>query len=135
MDDERKVEIIPYTKADYELLGCWWEAREKPAPSVYALASGTGLIAKLNGEPKAAAWLYLQGEIAFAEWLVTEPKITVADARLLCRRLGDDIELRAKIAGVKELLGWVVSIGMAKEAEKRGFKIGGMMMSIQKDLI
>lgn len=53
----------------------WFVDRKWPLPPVEGIIPPTGFIALKDGEPMAAAWLYVTNStLAHLEWLVTRPK-------------------------------------------------------------
>ncbi len=125
MGDNRQViiSIIDYSPYLYDELASWWAKREQEAPSRVVLGSGEGFVFTLNGSPVAAAWIYRCRKIAFLEWMMTRPGISVADARMACGRLETHVKQACQADGVRQLLGWVSTRVMAEEAVKHGYRV------------
>lgn len=122
-------EIQDYSPNDYELLASWWSSRGRVPPTEIVLGSGEGYVLEIDHKPVAACWLYVCGAVAFLEWLMTKPGLSVSDARLACSRLEEHTRSVCVAEGVKQILGWVSTRVMAGEAQKHGYTVGSDLMA------
>jgi hypothetical protein len=94
---------------DYPVVKTWWEKRGSPAPQVLLLPA-VGVIAEMDGQPVACAFLYedISGRVAMVEWEATNPE--VGSALKVVRGLNmvfDFFEQFARDQGYLVVLSWV----------------------------
>jgi hypothetical protein len=83
-------------EADYPMLVEWWQAHEASVPPIGVLPK-LGVICTRNDEPVAALWLYMDNSVGvcFAEYLVTRPKLKLAESRMAAKVMFDYLKTTA----------------------------------------
>lgn len=116
-------QVRPYTSgADYHLVAEWWRTHGM-GEFQETLLPPDGYIVQRDGEDVAAAWLYLSNGIgvAFMEWVVTRPGLSLKEARTA---LGHVIECMRRYANANDYgVIWCNTLpAIARFAAHHGFR-------------
>jgi len=113
-------------KEDHKNISEWWRARKGWQPIPVTMLSDLGIIAYDDEHDYCAVWLYPTGpgkELAWMEWLVSNPKAPVKERR---EALGLVIDHAAKIAkelGITKIFTSIKHEKLEKLYQEKGFKI------------
>lgn len=120
------IQINPATADDYERIKWWFEAREQqPHPS--CMLPPVGLIASIDGEETACAWLYRSdGDcgVGFLHFVGTNPDASEARRAIALRRGMEGIAEKAREMGITVILGTISNPRFLKAAESLGWQAG-----------
>jgi len=109
--------------SDYAMLVDWWTRRDFPPVHLHSLPP-TGIVVERDGLPVCAGFLYKPENIAWAEWIVSNP-----DADSDTRHYGLDL-LMSMLHSVAKNFGYRVVFTSSNNAEwmerlkKHGYLVG-----------
>lgn len=124
---DRQITVRPYVPEDYDQVSSWFARRGSACPPA-AILPRLGCVAELDGEPAAAAWLYMDNSIGvcFLEWLVTAPSQTIMESRDAVRHLLQFLSGHAKDLDYSVMFASILRDSMVRLAEAEGFQQGGV---------
>lgn len=97
--DEQSLTVRPYSaEADFPLVNDWWQARHGAMADLpQAMLPPLGVIVEDSAGPLFALWCYESAGVgvAFIEWPVSRPGLTVAQTREAFQRAVESIILTA----------------------------------------
>ena len=74
-----KVRAIDLDK-EYDRFVLWWAKRNLSAPPKIILRGATGFVVHTGQVDVVAGWLYISGNVGFAEWIIANPAIAATHA-------------------------------------------------------
>lgn len=121
-----KIEINPATAEDYKRIKHWFEDQGYEAqPS--AVLPPVGMIASVDGEETACAWLYTSDGgcgVGFLHFVATNPDSPVSHRAIALRRGLECIKKVAEELGIKVIFGTISNKKLLKASQALGWEAG-----------
>lgn len=74
-----KVRVIDLDK-EYDRFVLWWAKRELAPPPKIVLRGAVGFAVHAGQVDVVAGWLYISGNVGFAEWVIANPAVAATHA-------------------------------------------------------
>lgn len=109
---------------DYEMLRHWWLCHSHSAPPSMKMLPKLGVLAslELNGEPSAAAFLYMDNStgVCWIEYPVTRPGMKLSETRQALGEICNYLKGAAKSMNYGVMVAYTIP-AIARELQRHGF--------------
>lgn len=114
--------------SDYPEICEWWRARKWPFVEKAKLPAN-GFVAEKDGVKYAAVWVYVDGGLAFMEWLVTSHTAPLRGRKEAIQALLAFVKAEAGPFGVSSVVTFASNENLIAMYQECGFEIGDRNMT------